>query len=45
MSNMKKEGSFVWYTLRMLLKLTCISDIVSFLDVGTCNVYFGYFYL
>ena len=25
--------------------LTCISDIVSVLDVDTCNVYFGYFYL
>ena len=41
----KKEGSFVQYSLRMLLHLTCISDIVSFFYVGTCNVYFGYFYL
>ena len=30
MSNTKKEGSFVQYSLRFLLHLTCISDIVSF---------------
>ena len=42
---MKNEGFFLRYSLRMLLHLTCISDIVSFLDVGICHVYFGYFYL
>ena len=45
LSVQKKEGSFVWYSSRMLLHLTCISDIFSILDVGTCNVYFGYFHL
>ena len=34
--NTKNEGSFMRYSLRMLIHLTCFSDIVNFLDVGTC---------
>ena len=32
-STMEKEGFFMWYTLRMLLYMTCILDIVSILHV------------
>ena len=50
---MKKEGSFMQYSLRMLLHLTYISDIVSFfmlvhamriLDASTYNSCFRYYW-
>ena len=38
-SMMEDEGSFVWYTLRMLLHMTCILDTVSILHIIILDKY------